>query len=86
LKPVVATFSKEFLLQHIASKHIMASQCANKAGNPCLKDLRFCDDTKRKYGKSNIDLNKSFVRKEIAQEKMHGNIYNKLVLYIFNLF
>jgi len=53
----------------------MASQCADKVGKPCLK-LRFCDDIKRKCRKSNIDLNKSFVRKEIAQEKMHGNIYS----------
>jgi len=51
------------------------TQCAGKAGNSYLK-LRFCDDTKRKYRKSNIDLNKSFVRKETAQEKMHGNSYS----------
>jgi len=67
LKPVVATFSKELLLQHIASKHIMASQCADKAGNSCLK-LRFCDDiAKRKYGKFNIDLN--FLERKLLKRK-----------------
>ncbi|XP_011693940.1 PREDICTED: uncharacterized protein LOC105453570 isoform X2 [Wasmannia auropunctata] len=56
---------------HVASNHVMASQCTDEVGNPCLK-LRF-RDTKRKCGSPNTDFNKSFVRKEIIREKMHGN-------------
>lgn len=59
----------------------MASQYTDKVGNPCLK-LRFCDDTMKKCGPVNINLNKSFVKKEIVREKMHGNMYysyNKVV-------
>lgn len=71
MKSVVATFSKELLLQHVASKHVMASQCTDEIGNLCLK-LRFCDDTKKKCGSANNNLNKSFVKKESVREKMHG--------------
>ncbi|XP_018303228.1 uncharacterized protein [Mycetomoellerius zeteki] len=57
---------------HVASKHVMTTQCTDEIGNPCLK-IRSRYDTKRKCGSSNIDLNKSFVRKEITRKKMHGN-------------
>ncbi|XP_018343908.1 PREDICTED: uncharacterized protein LOC108749608 isoform X2 [Trachymyrmex septentrionalis] len=65
---------KEQLLEklHVASKHVMATQCTDKIGNPCLK-LRSRNGTKRKYGSFDIDLDKSSVRKEITRKKMHGN-------------
>ncbi|XP_018366011.1 PREDICTED: uncharacterized protein LOC108763145 isoform X2 [Trachymyrmex cornetzi] len=65
---------KEQLLEklHVASKRVMAIQCTDEIGNPCLK-LRSRNDTKRKCGSSDIDLDKSTVRKEITRKKMHGN-------------
>ncbi|XP_071560362.1 uncharacterized protein [Temnothorax nylanderi] len=54
------------------SKHVMASQCTDEVGNPCLK-LRFRDNAERKCGSSNIDLKKSFVKEENVREKMHRN-------------
>ncbi|XP_036143006.1 uncharacterized protein LOC118645642 [Monomorium pharaonis] len=65
---------KDHILEklHVAPKHVMASQCTDEVGNPCLK-LRFRDDVKKKCRSSTIDLNKSFIKKEIVKEKMHGN-------------
>lgn len=73
MKPVVATFSKELLLQHVASKRVMASQCTDEVGNPCLK-LRFHDNTEKKCGSSNIDLHNGSIKEKNVKEKMHSNI------------
>jgi len=69
----------------------MATQYTDEIGeyNPCLK-LRSRNHIKRKCGSSDIDLDKSSVRKEITRKKMHGIFiiysYNKIVLHIFYLF
>lgn len=46
----------------------------NETGNPCLK-LRFFNNMERKCQASKTDINKSFAKKEIVKEKMHGNVY-----------
>ncbi|KAL6260766.1 hypothetical protein P5V15_008290 [Pogonomyrmex californicus] len=58
---------------HVASKHVMASQRTDEAGNPGLK-LRFRNDIKRKCGSLDVDLNS--IKKEIVKEKKHGNMYH----------
>lgn len=52
----------------------MTSQYANETENPCLK-LRFFNNTMRKYRASKTDVSKSFVEKEIVNEKVDGNVY-----------
>lgn len=82
MKPVVTTFSKELLLQDVASKHVMV-QCTDEIGNP-LK-LRFHDNTKRKCRSSNINLNKS-LKQENVREKMHSNIYDIISIATIKFF
>lgn len=77
------------LLQHVASKRVMASQYTDETGNPCLK-LRFRSDKMEKkcqLSKSNLSNNS---RKELVSEKMYGNVssqlYDKLFSFLRHLF
>ncbi|XP_032687546.1 uncharacterized protein LOC116851833 isoform X1 [Odontomachus brunneus] len=59
---------------HVVSKHVMASQYTDEAGNPCLK-LRFCDNAEKKCGPIKYDINNDLFEKETAKET-HGKHTN----------
>lgn len=77
-KFVITTFFKKLLLQHIASKHVMTSQCISETENPCVK-LRFFNNIERKCRASKTDISKSFAKKELVNEKMHGNVLKSYI-------
>ncbi|XP_025073471.1 uncharacterized protein LOC112552451 [Pogonomyrmex barbatus] len=66
---------------HVASKHVMASQCTDEAGNPNLK-LRFRNDIKKKCGSLDVDLNS--IKKEIVKEK--NMVICITIIKSFNIF
>jgi len=59
----------------------MTSQYINETGSPYLKFRFFnnSNNTEKKHRPSKTDISKTVAEKEIIKEKMHGNIYNKVV-------
>lgn len=69
----IINFTRKFLLQYVASRRHMASQCMDEAENSCLK-LRFRNDAGKKCRPSEVDVINNFSEKDIAKRRTYGNV------------